>query len=384
MAHTLSLAEMTARCLLNRAPRISFETEPGRDVENVPFPACLRAALEYLGDDHGYKYFSWRGAHWRQSYLYTLLMGASGAAFRLSWGEGWQPDNGDIRYLAPDPLTPIDRAFRAAGYGYHYLSQEDDYTETDFRREIMGNICELGRPVLAFGVVGPPECCLITGYDDNGETLIGWSFFQRLPPFNAGLEYEKSGEFRKRAWFKDTPALLLIGERTARPDLDAVASEALRFALEVTRTPIIWPERYNGLAAYTAWARALENDEDFSEEDLPVLRQRHGVHDDMVNVIAEGRWYAAHFLWWVAEHEPEIADDLAKAALCYEAEHDRMWDLWRLAGGVGRSDAHALRLAEPAIRREMSAIIKLARDLDAEAAQHIERALQRWWMTGDG
>jgi hypothetical protein len=382
MAHTLNLAEMTARCVLSRVPRVTFETEPGRDAEGVPFPACLRAALEYLGDDHGYKYFNWRHTHWRQSNLYTLLMGVSGAAFRLSWGEGWQPDNSDIRYLAPEPLTPIDRAFRAVGYTYEHLSQEEAHSEAEFRQRLLQNVCGRSRPVLGFGVAGPPECCLITGYDDHGDTLIGWSFFQNIPPFNADLQYEKTGEFRKRDWFKDTPALLVIGERQSRPDFDDVACEALRFALEVTRTPLIWPERYNGLAAYTAWARALEDDQDFPAGDLPTLRQRQGIHDDMVNVIAEGRWYASHFLWQVAEHEPEIADDLAKAALCYENEHDQMWDLWRLVGGVGRSDAHALKLADPAIRREMVPIIKRARDKDAEAALHIERALQHWWATG--
>ncbi len=381
MAHPLHLAELTARCVLDRVPRIGFETEPGRDVEGVPFPACLRAALEYLGDDHGYKYFKWRHAHWRQSNLYTLLMGASGAAFRLSWGEGWQADNAAIRYVAPDPLTPIDRALRAAGYAYLYLSREDGHTEAEFRHQIQHNVCELGRPVLGFGVVGPPECCLITGYDDDGDTLIGWSFFQNIPPFNAGLDYERNGEFRKRRWFADTAALLVIGERQARPDFDDLAGEALRFALEITRTPQIWPERHNGLAAYTAWARALENDVDFPTDDPPTLRQRQGIHDDMVSVVAEGRWYASHFLWQVAEHEPEIADHLAKAALCYEAEHDRMWDLWRLIGGPGRSEAHARKLAEPAIRREMILIVEQARDQDAEAVQHLERAWQQRWAT---
>jgi len=30
-----------------------------------------------------------------------------------------------------------------------------------------------------FVLVGPPEECLITGFDRDGEVLIGWSFFKR-------------------------------------------------------------------------------------------------------------------------------------------------------------------------------------------------------------
>lgn len=36
-------------------------------------------------------------------------------------------------------------------------------------------------PVIAIGVVGPPEPCIVAGYDKGGEVLIGWSFFQDRP-----------------------------------------------------------------------------------------------------------------------------------------------------------------------------------------------------------
>ena len=38
------------------------------------------------------------------------------------------------------------------------------------RRRIKSEV-DNGRPVLAFGVISPPECCLITGYDDDGRFL---------------------------------------------------------------------------------------------------------------------------------------------------------------------------------------------------------------------
>lgn len=49
--------------------------------------------------------------------------------------------------------------------------------EVQARSEIRASI-DAGRPVLAFGVYGPPECCVVTGYDQDGATLIGWNYHQ--------------------------------------------------------------------------------------------------------------------------------------------------------------------------------------------------------------
>jgi len=54
-------------------------------------------------------------------------------------------------------------------------------------------------PVLAFGVIGPPECCIITGNDESGEVIIGWNYFQ-----NEHDDFEPTGQFRKGNWYKDS------------------------------------------------------------------------------------------------------------------------------------------------------------------------------------
>ncbi len=52
-----------------------------------------------------------------------------------------------------------------------------------------------------------------------------------------------------------------------------------------------------------------------------------------------------------------------------------MWKAWAAVGGMGRDEARARQLAEPPVRRRLADIIRSARDKDAEAAGHIERAL---------
>lgn len=367
------------RLVLQDVPRVSFRSEPGQDAQTVPFPACLAACLEYLGDGMGVREFQWQGSSWQQSNLYTYLMGATGAAFRLSWRPGWHLDNVEIMYMSNEPAAPFERAFEAVGRDYKFLfAQEGRDDEAYWRQRIVESIHQLGRPVLAFGVIGPPECCIVSGYDEGGDVLIGWSFFQDFPEFNAGVEFEPSGQFRRRGWFADTQTPLLIGNRRPHPPRGEVYRRALRWALKVVRTPATTAyhgERHNGLAAYQAWADHIAADQEFVADDVRLLWERFMVHNDAVSLVAEGRWYAAAFLRQVGGDLPAASAPLLAAAAHYEAEHDLMWQLWNLVGGVNYSEEHVARLAEPATRRQMVPIILQARDLDAQAAEQIERAL---------
>ena len=110
---------------------------------------------------------------------------------------------------------------------------------------------------------------------------------------------------------------------------------------------------------------------------MSVLRERHMSHDNMVGMVAEGRWYASHFLRQVAENETDMAENLSAAIDCYEAEHSLMWNIWGLVGGIGRSDEKVKKFAEPEIRRQIAPIILEARDKDAKAADYIEKVLAK-------
>jgi hypothetical protein len=366
-----------ARVVREGVRRVGFGVmEEGRDVEGCPFPSCLSACLEFMGEDYGSFTIEMDGSTWRENNIYVYLMGTTGAAFRLSWKPGWHLDNVDIRHMSDDPAAPFDRAFEAVGYAYEFLlPEEGGHHQAHWRERIVESIRDRGRPVLGFGVVGPPECCIITGYDDHGETLIGWSFFQVFPEFNADVEFEPSGCFRKRGWFKGTQTPILIGDKLQQRPRGEIYRKALEWAVQVARTPVTLGERHNGLAAYSAWAEHLSDEDEFPEDDLAVLHERYMVHNDAVGTVAEGRWYASLFLKQVMDQELAMAEELSAAAACYRAEHDLMWEIWNLVGGTGFSDEQVRKLAEPAVRRQIAQIIGQARDRDAEAAHQIERAL---------
>jgi hypothetical protein len=378
---------VTNHMILQGVPRVGYYMGGERCPEDVPFPSCLRACLDYFGESLGYRLIPAHNTTWRLDDTFTLLMGVSGCAFRLSWKPGWHADNIEIRHMSDDPAAPFERAFAAVGYQPimmgRDLSGEAGFDEQRCREAILRSLSEQGRPVIAFGVIGPPEACLITGYDEGGDVLVGWNYFQDFPEFSHGIETEPTGEFRLRNWFEATHGLLLFGEKRPTAPLKMMYREALHWALQVMRNPAVHGDpqqggRHNGIAAYQAWADHLLRDEDFTE-DIAGLRQRFMIHDDAVSTVAEGRWYAAKFMELLGSLEPAIEKDAAAeaaaAARCFEAEHDLMWQIWGLLGGNGCSDERAHRLASPTTRRSIVPIILQAMEKDRRAADHIEQAL---------
>ncbi len=363
------------RHVLQGVPRVGFYR--GGDVcpEDAPFPSSLAACLRHLGEDYPYLPIEAHGRTWRLNDATVYAMAISGIAYGLLWRPGWHEDNVDMMRIADDPAEIIDRSFEAVGYGYEVvLAQDGSDRGALFRRRIAESV-RRGRPVMAFGVLGLPECCIITGYDGEGDVVIGWSFFQDDGEWGQESGRERSGYFRRRDWARDTQALIVFGDKRPRPSQGETNRKALRWALEVMRRPTV-QGCPSGHAAYTAWADALRRDGDFPVEEPDVLRWRHGVHDAAVGTVAEGRWYASQFLTEMAKEEPAMAPDLLAAAACFSAEHDLMWRIWGLAGGHRCPKAH-LNLADGEVRRAIATVIVEARERDIEAAAHIEAALCR-------
>ena len=353
----LSQPDGPARVVLEGVPRIDVHT--GTAVGSVTtFPMSLWACMEFMGE----------------SYPVECVFATSGAAFRLFWKPNWYADNIGVEWTE-DRRESYLHALEAFGYESEYISKEEGRDNASyFRSRIIESIRDKGRPVIAQGVIGPPEWCIIAGYDEYGDVLMGWNYFQGGPE----AELEPSGYFRKRNWFEDTHNLVIIGEKQEQPPLGERYQGTLRWATQIVRTPVT-RDRPSGLAAYTAWAEALLRDEDFPAGDISIARQHLQSHDENMNVVAEGRWCAWQFLKQVAEDMPAISDDLLEAATCYEAEYMLMCQGWNLMGGLGAySQDQGVKFADPTIRRQISSLILQARNKDEEAVSHIERVLERW------
>jgi hypothetical protein len=219
--------------------------------------------------------------------------------------------------------------------------------------------------------------CVVTGFDEGGDVLIGWSFFQQTEDFSSDVQFEPTGYFRKRNWYRDTDQVLVLGEKREGRPLREVFRDALEWAVELIRTPLVHNDRASGLAAYQSWADAVLCDEEFADKRDDELLHRYMAHQDAAGTVAEGRWYAHNFLNKIQEDVPS-PEELTRAAACFDREHSLVWKIWGLVGGPGMSAETARRFADQDVRAKTADLILQARDADREAADLIETALAEW------
>jgi len=97
-------------CILYGVPKIYFGKTVDSQMQLTPFPMCLQAVLNYMG----------------QNISYTQIMAASGAAFRMRFdANGWNMGAGDISYTYIENTKPFKLAFKAAGRGFIIIEEHD-------------------------------------------------------------------------------------------------------------------------------------------------------------------------------------------------------------------------------------------------------------------
>lgn len=183
----------------------------------TPYPICLKAISEYLGED--------------LEYCDTMV--ASAAAFRFIWNnEMWDMSNVDIYHTLEESEYIYHVGPKALGREFEFLGRGESTTKEEFIAFLKRHIDE-GYPCIAQGIIGPPEPCIITGYRKGGEELLGWNFFQNDPEFAADIEMDESGYFICNSWWAntDTQGIMcmgaLSGEKFSVNELLANAVKAL-------------------------------------------------------------------------------------------------------------------------------------------------------------
>jgi hypothetical protein len=347
-------------CVLKGVPKVGYHID--NRYYFTPFAACLRSVLAFVGEDYSYSY----------------LLGMSGACFRLMWHtQQWEGGNVDIMVMAEDMLEPFRRVFEAVGYAFEMLDIKTSNEDT-FRTRIIESIRDKGKPTLAAGVIGPPEICVVTGYDEGGEVLTGWNFFQDRTHEFPEADFEPNGYFRKRDWFNNTTALFLIGDKQDKPPLSELYLKALNWALNMTHTPVVHTafgsDFYSGLRAYEAWAEWMQRDADFPD-DLKVLADRKMVLYDAMCMVAERGDHASSFLRVIAKYIPNLAPELNSAANCYEKSSSAIGTIHEATGGFMATQEQLSNLLPADVRAEIAQAVLRAREWDAKAADHIENAL---------
>ncbi len=334
----------------------------GKADEDFYFIACMKELLAFLKED--------------PMYDYNYLCSISGAAFTFLWDQGnWTPKE-DITHFGCNWEYPVRRVFESVGYGY--ISLKNDGSES-CKKENIRNIQESlyinNRPVLAWGVLNTePICCMITGYDDWGETLIGWHYRQ----FSQGLcnEYDYGGYFRKTNWFANTSQILLITERKDKPNFMTVTEQTMREAHHLITKQTNIMGYCAGTAAYEGWIRDMKNNDFFERQSLESLKIKAGCIVRTCELAAEVYWNAMDFFKAVSTWHDLMAEYALLAAADFVAQTDIMYKIWYILGALKGETVHAEQLAKKEVRDEIINLLEKALFRSKQAAKHIQRGLK--------
>lgn len=350
-------------CVLYGVPKVAYTYE-----ECTPFPTALKACLNYMG----------------QSMDYAYLMAATGAAFRLRWNLNyWDGGNVDIMNIYEDPYEAFKKGFQASGRSYKILKREEASKEA-FIAFIKEEIDE-GRPVIALGIIGPPEACIITGYRDHGETLLGWNCFQENTEFTKGVTLDPSGYFICNNWWenKETKAVMSIGEQQVEPiSIKEILENGIYIMTknEINYQGTMTCKEGNtyagGQEAYDAWANAIANDGEFSQDIiLPMLIERVMCQNDAQVMIGEGRSYAACFVTYIGKQYKELEEKCNRIAKLFRDEAQCAFDMNEPKGGFGQDEETTRVFANPEVRKKIVTLIHQAKTYDLQARQGLEEIL---------
>ena len=321
----------------------------------TPFPMCLHSCAKYLG----------------LCVDYTRAMAESGAAFRLVWNTAcWDGGNVDAIFTFDDPVKMFRCGMGAMERELKFMGRTPQTKKEDFmdfiRREI-----DAGNPVIALGIIGPPEACIITGYRKGGSVLMGWNVFQEYPEYRTCVRFEKNGYFITEDWWENpnTTALVATGTESLPP---LTLGEVLQNAAEALEGRMCGSYA-KGILAYDAWKDALLCDGEFPAEAVfPLLTERMMCHGDAMDCLFDGRRYAAKYLRRLAEQHPSMASGLNAAAGELEGIPEIIRkEMIPVLGGWERGEAQTHRLARAENRRLLAGQIERMKAHDERAYGYI-------------
>jgi len=342
---------------------------------SLPFPIVLRNCLNYMG----------------QQAVGPFILAASGAAFSMRWNlSKWDEGQHDIQLTYKEPNKVFERSFQAVSRSYKMLKRDDSD-----KGGFISFVCEelkAGRPVIALGIVGPPEACIIAGYNNDGDALLGWSLFQNDAEFRKGVRYRENGYFITKSWWENkcTTLLMSIGEEQKPLSDDA---DILRTALEVmTHNNFITSDDEKseiacGQAAFNAWAERIDDDSNFAPNQLlPLLKAKYTCHQDGQIMVGAGRQAAIEYLKSVGERRPEVTELCDKAVEYFNIAFSAVaWEMHPLMSQDKRGMSHEKKLmkfAERETRTQLVGLIRKAQENDYKAQKIIEKIIQQLNVKG--
>lgn len=343
-------------------------------VGKTPYPedivpaGVLRALAQHTGVD-----LRTEGVFWGD---YCFLAGVTGEAFRFLEVGGAATDVplvGQYGHVTVDGMYRL--ALDAAGLSGDIHLRPHLPAYGVLRSAIVASLGERRTPVVGLGVFGPPEPFLITGYDEGGDVLLGWSHLQAEKTTDPDLSAEPSGQFRLRRWYDRVAGVVIVTGPKDRPPMREIYRAALERAVVelgttgTARLPL-------GTAALERWAARLEDDHALAGLTQDLWTKAHSDHGATAGDLAERRALASSFLELACRFLPEARAVLDRAAAVFMASHDTVYEIWEAVAKTGPFDPDLDKFKDPRRRRSLAALVRRLAEQDELARVCLERVLE--------
>ncbi len=320
------------------------------------FPICVKAVSEYLGEDVSYAY----------------IMAATGAAFRLVWNQDeWDLSNVDIYHALRESNDIYRYGANALGREFSFLERKEGTSRKEFI-DLMKDTIAKGYPVIALGIIGPPEPCIVAGFESDGDVVMGWNFFQNDPQFATAVETMDNGYFRCGAWWEntDTQAVMCMGEKKQTPYTD---KEIVKIALQVmeAREENTYAK---GIRAYQAWKDMILQEKWFENgSTYDNMFSKLFVQNDAMTCLHDGRkWAAKYFEELGNQYEDSIKTFCMDIAGSFDKVSAIAGDMKSLIGDWNDAEKMQKNFADHSIREKLGELIDAAEKEDRLAYEKMK------------
>lgn len=349
-------------CILFGVPKVAYSYE-----ECTPLAVSIKAALNYMGDQVDY----------------TYLMAAMGASFRLRWNKAyWDGGNVDVLNIYEKEFDVVSHAFEACNRTFELLKRSSS-TKDSFKTFIKTEI-DAGRPVIALGIIGPPEAGVITGHDNDGETLLGWNCFQENKEMAADVTHHDCGYYITNAWWDnpETVALISIGNKNSS---GITSKDILQNAISILSTNEVSVLNDSGSvrnvyaggqAAYDLWAKSILDETQFSHDSImPLKIEKLMCQGDAETMVGEGRSYAACFLDWIGKNNNNVESMCMEAANHFRNSAKCTRNMAELRGGFGQSAEALHNFMHHEVRKKTADKIMIAKEHESKALELMNKII---------
>lgn len=350
--------------------RISFHGKVRRDgphlvPHSMAFPSAMMSLRVLMGGVHRTHDLCAHNRTWRSDEDYYLHLGLSGEGFRFLFDTAEY-----FRFGEEDDATPLLDCLAAEGIPAAVYAAKQArgvqgvWQDGKHLKALVMETLQKGFPALLLGRTESDWVILATGYEQSGDTLIGWTFVPGADMSNKSFDPEDCQHIS--GWLQGVDAAALV---TGAPQPPADKTELMHRGLARGERFLRRAQGHpHGKTAdfYEEWIGKLR-DAAFWKQPFP---DRPGIDPEIWD-FAERRCFCAEFL-------EEAAQVLGTQALSpaiggFREIHDLMWRLNSLCDGETAQE----KLRDAGVRHQIVEIIETCRALDEKAAQAILSTLHK-------